>query len=145
MPSEDIDRLPFAGEANLTSAERNAARVLRLVPDRRIDRTRDVVQVDVGDERGIVVVVTAEAIELRLPTIEWCGPHDPRRSSRLWKRLDPDELDDAELLAKLSEARAAREAEFRVCRYCGGSFPPEHRIRADVCHGCASEHEGVAF
>ena len=138
-------QLPNDGDA-MTRVERNASRVLRLVAATSVERTRDVIQIDEGDERGLVIVVTPDTIELRLPTIEWThGAYGPRPSSRPSARLDPDELDDSELLASIAQARAAREAEFTVCRYCGLSFPPEHRVAEDVCHGCASAHEGVVF
>ena len=146
MTSRRADLELPSDDAAMTRVERNALRVLRLVTATSVERTRDVIQVDVGDECGIVIVVTPDTIELRLPTIEWIhGAYGPRPSSRPWTRLDPDQLDDSELLASIDQARAAREAEFTVCRYCGLSFPPEHRIAEDVCHGCASAHEGVVF
>jgi len=146
MTSRHVDlELPNDDDA-MTRVERNASRVLRLVTATSVERTRDVVQIDVGDERGIVIVVTPDTIELRLPTVEWTrGAYGPRPSSRPWTCLDPDQLDDSELLASIDQARTAREAEFTVCRYCGLSFPPEHRIAEDVCHGCASAQEGVVF
>jgi hypothetical protein len=38
----------------------------------------------------------------------------------------------------------ARRAEFRPCKYCGKSFPREHRT-GNACHGCASKFEGIVF
>src|SRR6056297_1759807 len=132
MTSRHVDlELPNDDDA-MTRVERNASRVLLLVTATSVERTRDVVQIDVGEERGIVVVVTPDTIELRLPTVEWTrGTYGPRPSSRPWTRLDPDQLDDSELLASIDQARTARAAEFTVCRYCGLSLPPEHRIRSE--------------
>ena len=51
--------------------EVNADRVLAQLPKSTIERTRDCIQIDCGGQEGIVILVTPEAIELRLPTIEW--------------------------------------------------------------------------
>lgn len=68
--------------------ERNANRVLALLPESTIERTRDCIQIDCGGEEGIVVLVTPEAIELKLPTIEWVSSYWPATSSRSWKRVE---------------------------------------------------------
>ena len=57
--------------------------------------TPHVAELAVGGQEGIVVLVTAEAIELRLPTVEWTsGTHNPVETSRAWKRLAADGLED---------------------------------------------------
>jgi hypothetical protein len=66
--------------------------------------TRDCIQINCCGEKGIVILVTAEAIELRLPTIEWKGPHEPVASSRFWKRIQESEIADKELGTILREA-----------------------------------------
>jgi hypothetical protein len=127
--------------------ERNAARVLDLYPTANVERTRDAVQIDIrtdaDGERGITVLVTPEAYELRLPTIEWtagaCGPAD---STRYIKRVKAQRLTDEALASRLQEAIARRDAEFVPCRYCGRPTPPEHQHR-DACHGCAEQHLDV--
>ena len=44
---------------------------------------------DYEGEEGIVLLITPEAIELRLPTVEWTeGTHGPAPTSRLWRRID---------------------------------------------------------
>jgi hypothetical protein len=55
----------------LRTVERRALCVLAMLPDARVERTRDAIQIDHGAEEGIVLLVTAEALELRLPTVEW--------------------------------------------------------------------------
>lgn len=127
----------------LRSFEQFALRVLDLLPGARVDRARDVIQITQEDERGIIVIVTPEAVELRLPTTEWVGPHTPIASSRLWKRVKWDRMSDARLSRFLESAGQARAAEFTRCRFCGQEFPPEHRHEEDVCHGCAERHLGV--
>jgi hypothetical protein len=75
-----------------------ALRVLEQSPFADVTRTRDVIQLDIADEEGITVLVTREAIELRLPTIEWTNDHHgPARTSWLWKRLKTEGLDDIKL------------------------------------------------
>jgi hypothetical protein len=130
----------------LTTAERNAQRVGTLLAQARVTRTPHVTELVIDGERGLVVLVTAEAVELRLPTIEWtAGTHAPAEASRLWKRLNPERLSDADLAAEIDEARTARGAEFVKCRYCGRATPPEHRVGDDLCHSCAEKHDDVVF
>ena len=136
------DRYPAEGSRIV---ERNADRVIALMPEGRIERTRDFIQIDIGDERGIVVLVTPEAFEVRLPTVEWtCDAYGPAASSRLWRRVKAENISDEDLLGLLQKATEARAAEFKKCRYCGGLFPPEHRT-GRACHGCASSHEGIVY
>jgi len=116
-----------------------------------VTRGRDVYELgyDVDGEEGVLVLVTAEAIELRLPTVEWtAGSHAPVASSRLWRRvegLDIIDLSDEQLVELLEAAKQARADEWTTCRYCGERVPVEHRLNGDVCHSCASKHEGVVF
>jgi hypothetical protein len=127
----------------LRLVESNALRILKWRPDGRVERTRDVIQISYNDERGIVVLVTAEVFEVRLPTIEWtCGSYGPVDSSRFWRRIKVGDVSDDELNLILSKALKARQSQFKRCRYCGNSFPPEHRD-SDVCHGCAENILGI--
>jgi hypothetical protein len=126
-----------------TQVESFAVKVLELLPEATFERTRDVFQIDWKGERGIVVVITPETMELRLPTIEWTmGAYGPAPSSRLWKRVKIDTLVDKNLLKLLLSARDARVKEFLVCRYCKRELGPE-RMHDDVCHGCAEKHLGI--
>jgi len=81
--------------------------------------------------------------QLRLPTTEWVGPHTPKASSRLWKRVKWEGMGEVRLSRLLESARQARAAEFTRCRFCGQEFPPGRRHETDVCHGCAERHLGV--
>lgn len=130
----------------LRAAEEHAAKVIQLLPGAQVERTRDVIQIDAGGDTGIVVLVTTEALELRLPTVEWTmGSHGPATSSRLWKRLKWDQLQDGQLPGLLAQAQAARRREYRNCPYCGGRFPPEHRVEKNICHTCAEKHLGIVY
>jgi hypothetical protein len=127
----------------LRSVEALALRVLARLPSGEVARTREVIQIDDGGDEGICLVITAEHLELRLPSIEWtCGAYGPARTSVLWKRAKWDGLSDETLDELLTAARRARHAQFRKCRFCGERFPPERR-HGNVCHGCAEKHLGV--
>jgi hypothetical protein len=127
----------------MTAIETTVERLLLLLPGSRVDRLADVARLEIGGGDGIVALVTPEAIELRLPTVDWVGSHDPVPSSRLWRRIKTAELTDEELSGWVSRALAARAREFRECRFCKAKVPPEHRHSKNVCHGCAERHLGV--
>lgn len=139
---DPTNRYPAGG---LLRVEALALMVLEYLPDAQLTRTRDAIQIEHGGEQGIVVLVTAEAVELRLPTVEWtCGAYGPAPSSRLWKRVRAEALFDGklELGSLLTRARDARAREFRSCKYCRESVAIEHR-HGNVCHGCAERYEGI--
>ena len=95
IDTDPDNRYPTDGPRHV---DKLAERVLRFLPDATIERTRDVIQVDWRGEEGIVVVVTPEALEFRLPTIEWTmGAYGPEESSRFWKRVESEALDDSQL------------------------------------------------
>ena len=133
----------------LRRLDRLAVRIMELAPDARLERTRDAYQICSGDEDGVVLLVTCEAIEFRLPTVEWTGgAYGPVGTSRLWKRVSLEkltttgELDAEAFFGLLAAAKRKRASEFKKCRFCKKSFPPEHR-HGDVCHGCAEQHLGI--
>jgi hypothetical protein len=128
-----------------TRVELHAKAVARAFPLAVTSRTRDVIQMDIDGDRGCSVILTAEAAEIRLPTVEWtCGAYGPRTSTRFWKRRSfPRDRTYSRVLGLIKAAVAARKAEFLECRFCGREFPPEHRM-GDRCHGCA-EGQGVVF
>lgn len=104
----------------------------------------DGLQVEI-DRRGcrVALVLTTEAVEIRLPTVEWPGPHSPVATTRLWKRVDWSEVSDSKALRALLDAAAKeRRREFIPCRFCRRRTPPEHR-HDDVCHSCAEGYLGV--
>ncbi len=155
MPDEiDLEKSLFPRgrykASGLRNVEQHAIRILELLPNAKVERTRDVIQIehDDRDMDGVVVVVTSEAVEFRLPTVEWTGgAYGPANTSRLWKRVTWVKL-EAEpglLPTIIADAKNARRAEFVACKYCNRMVPTENRINGNVCHGCASEHEHVVF
>ena len=125
--------------------EEIALEVLRCLPGAAVQRTRDVIQIDYEGERGIIVILGVDTLELRLPRVVWDGPHTPMQLSTLWRRLDLGELHMGDLPNLLAAALAARRAQLTTCRYCGKAVPPEHRFNENTCHGCAQRHLGVVF
>jgi hypothetical protein len=122
-------------------------------------RTPDAIELRFDDDEepsangGAVVLLTPEAVELRLPTIDWTGgSHGPVPSSRLWRRLPIDRLDrvgnatDTDSIARtlLAAARRARRREIRRCPACGERVGPEH-MTDGMCHGCAARDHGVVY
>jgi hypothetical protein len=130
-------------------AEHHAREVLGLLPDATFERTRDVFQIESRPdaEDGLVLLVTAEAIEIRLPITEWvCGSHGPAPSSRLWRRVPWDKARARKtgVAGLIESARCARRREFFTCPYCKCRVSRRNSA-AGACHGCASEHLGVVF
>ncbi len=126
--------------------EQTALQVLDLLPGAHVERTRDVIQIEWGGDEGIVVLVTPEIIELRLPTVEWTrGAYGPAPSSRYLRRLRADSLNETRLREWVDKAKEVRRKEFRECKFCGERFPTEHLFDRHTCHACASEHLGVVY
>jgi len=133
----------------LRDAEHRAKEILAAIPDAKMERTRDVFQFEsrCDAEDGLVLLVTAEAVEIRLPTTEWvCGAYGPAPSSRLWRRVPWEKVAARKRgLAGLIEAgRRARRKQFFTCPFCKGRWPSELGA-AGACHGCATEHLDVVF
>jgi hypothetical protein len=83
----------YDGGSNLTRAECLALRVIDCFPGSSLSRTRDVIQIDIEGDEGCVLLVAAEALEVRLPTVEWTqGAYGPRETSRFWKRIRTEHL-----------------------------------------------------
>ncbi|MFL5291001.1 MAG: hypothetical protein ACJ79U_05760 [Myxococcales bacterium] len=126
--------------------------MLRLFRDATIERTRDAALLVESGEEGLTALVTAEAIELRLPTVVWLTPYTPELRSRFWKRFPWSRLDATEgLPAVVQRARDARAREFKPCRACGERTPREARemsvfvtaVQASSSDVCA-ETEGTS-
>src|SRR5262249_17464780 len=102
VPPRTIPAEEWTERGHRTTAERNAHRVHPFLAEAGVTRTPHVTELVVDGERGLVVLITAEVVELRLPTVEWtAGTHAPAEASRLWKRLDAERLSDAELAAEI--------------------------------------------
>lgn len=134
--------LGLAGE-DLRRFEEQALDLLRFFPEATVARTRDAIQIDIREDKGIVLLLTPEALELRLPTVEWThGAYGPVASSALWQRVEWNSLSNQKVQEFCQEALRRREKQFVPCRFCGEEFPPERR-HDHVCHGCAVRELGI--
>ena len=145
MPQDPgIDESPWT-HAEKADLIHRAQALVGLDPDAELTQTPEGIQVRLNSHEEIVVLVTPEAFEIRLPTIKWTGgTHGPVATTRFWRRVRSASVDVARLQAVIKEASEVRRSEFCLCRFCGESFPIESRLD-DVCHGCASQHLGVVF
>ena len=132
-------------EFHLRRFEEFAKRLLQMFPKSIASRTRDCIQIDYLGDQGVVMLLTPESVEIRLPTTDWTqGSHGPVASSSLKKRHSLAHDSESDIVASIYEAVSEREAKFKVCPYCHKEFPPEH-MAAGACHGCASNHLGIVF
>ena len=125
-----------------------ARKIVEILPKSVETRTRDVIQINYRNEKGIVILLTPEAMEIRLPTTDWTqGAYGPVSSSRLWKRIKFERLfsSDKNLLTNLlKEGLRIREREFKECIFCKKKYAMEH-MTGNYCHSCASKHLGIVY
>jgi hypothetical protein len=101
-------------------------------------------EIEIADAE-VTVVITREEIDLRLQTVRWDGPHNPVAETRRWKKVRLAGKTTEELAVLVTAAAEARRKQYRVCRYCARSVPPEHSFSKNVCQSCAERHLGVVF
>jgi hypothetical protein len=68
---EPIDPEEAYPAQGLRRVDRVARLARTILPGARVERTRDVYQLIDEGQGGLVAVVTPEAVEIRLPTVEW--------------------------------------------------------------------------
>lgn len=126
----------------LRPLEHRALAVLRWREGGVLERTRDAIQVTFADptdgDAELSALLTPEALELRLPTIEWtAGSHGPFLGSRLWRRVPWARIAEGQEGAWLDELAAAYGRHLRKCVRCQQTFLPS-RMAGRTCHGCFS-------
>src|SRR5438067_3282070 len=77
-------------------AEEELLRIRELLRAPKVQRTRDAIQIDYLEQRGLIFLATPEGLEVRLPTVERSGPHWRAASSRPSKRAPWSDLDDSQ-------------------------------------------------
>jgi hypothetical protein len=97
-----------------------------------------------SDENGLVLVVTDNALELRLPTLEW-DIHTPREVSKLWRHISLQEQPELDLRQLIADAQAAQKETFGDCKYCGKRNPEGWMHDRDVCQSCAENILGIRY
>ncbi len=125
--------------------EEHTLALLPALGSHALTRTRDAIEIRYPEgaeaDDQLVLLATPEALELRLPDIEWTrGSYGPAASSTLWRRIPWPEPTARDLTA-LAEAHQARK---RPCRHCHRRFVPA-RMTGSACHACASRFDGVVY
>ena len=146
MVKRSTDRLDDSLQFGDLRFEQWANQVGQLLPEAKVERTSEVIQLIIGDfqdELGLVILLSPETIELRLPILSWSGPHAPVKTSRLWQRLALDELDESQLPRLIAEAQAQQKQSFCDCKYCGQRNPKGRMHSPDVCQSCAEKELGI--
>lgn len=126
--------------------EQLAAQIWQLLPEAKVERTSDVIQLTTGDfrdESGLVILLSPDAIEFRLPALVWLGPHEPASTSQLWQRLALTELTEAQLPELIAAAQVQQQQTFGDCKYCGAHKPEGWMHRSDICESCAASELGI--
>ena len=121
-----------------SAVEANALRIVKLFNGARVARSRDAIQIDPPSDWQIVVLVTAEALELRFKDIELRpDPYPPIESSTLWKRLLWRELATTNLIIVLKEADGEANRRLKTCPRCQRSMPRgAFGPRRKICESC---------
>lgn len=130
--------------------EELADAVVRHWPDTVVGRLRDAIELHVPNpvlgSEPVVVLLTPEALEVRLACVDWtAGTHGPVPSSRRWRRVRLTAGDaPPDVIALVHESAFVREQQYQICQFCREWFAPEHMI-LQACHSCASRERGVVF
>ena len=129
---------------NLSQLEKNALRILNHLDGVLVERTNDSIQINYNDLKGIIVLVTSEAFEIRLPTIEWAGgAYDPVQTSDLWKRIEFDGTNDDKIQKLLNLGLDEQKKHIFMCKYCREYSHESQMHDESCCHGCAERELGV--
>ena len=116
-----------------TKVERNALRILEIVKNSEVSRTRDAIQIDSTDAWPFAFLVTAEAVEVRFIT----SSSDPAEMSALWRRRKWDGLSEGKLYRFMKDATAEARKRGRPCVKCGENLPPRcFEPRKRICKKC---------
>ncbi|MCO4764230.1 MAG: hypothetical protein KC502_22145 [Myxococcales bacterium] len=112
-------------------------------------RTRDAIEIrfpDVVDaDRELLVLITPNDMELRLPDMAWTtGYGGPTPTSELWKRTPVSALTKSDVHGWLRKLDTSMKRRLRRCKYCEKRFIAA-RMHGRACHGCSSKHEGVVY
>lgn len=90
MTTQTFDSFEDALPLGNLPLERLATQLLQHLPEAKVERTSDAIQLTTGDfrdEAGLVILLRPDAIEFRLPVLVWLGHHEPANTSKLWQRL----------------------------------------------------------
>lgn len=113
--------------------------ILEHLPGAKVEYESGARQLRYCDSQGVGIILhlTAESLDLRLPAIRWHGPAKYSIESRRWKKVAWDDITDDDLPKLLAGALQARKDEYSTCRSCGQSLPLGYMYNEDVCYGCS--------
>lgn len=140
---EGLDEVPPLGNLPF---ERLASQLLQHLLKVKVERTSDAIQLTTGDfrdESGLVILLSPDAIEFRLPVLIWLEPHEPANTSKLWRRLALNELSETQLPELIAAARLQQQQNFGDCKYCGERNPSGWMFSSDICESCAESKLGI--
>lgn len=84
-------------------------------------------------------------VRIGRPAGRWPRPGDLVMEAADAVTIDPATVTGSMFESLVKDLVRRRRRSFGWCRYCGGLFPPEHRLERDVCHGCGTEVFGVVY
>jgi hypothetical protein len=127
--------------------EHNAEPFVQARPDARIERTRDLIVLNLPTPRPgnedvdeLTLVVSPEGVELRLPQTEWTmGAYGPAQSSKFLRRYTMAQVQRIATAEILGTLAALYRKNLKKCRMCGARF-----LAIGKCHACA-EAGGLVF
>lgn len=104
----------------------------------------------VGGEPGEVIVqIYRNKVTVSVYGARWDGPHTlvlrPKRLASLdWMQL-PAATIKTILPELIGAATKLRRAQYRKCKMCNETNPPEWMHGDDICQSCATAHCGVVY
>ncbi len=146
--SPGAERVAVAKRKPMSRSLTDVLRGLLPVPVRE-ESSAEGVLLTAGDPGLVAVRLSDRGLAVSVFGVRWDGPHTPMRDDRelcalSWEEM-PAELPE-QVVAVHSLIQAAmviRRSQFRVCRFCRESTPPEWQHATDVCQGCAERRLGV--
>ena len=128
-------------------------KVLCALQDAKIERTHDLIQITQGSERGVIVLLTDDTIEVRLPHFRSAhtkkGMMEFYLSSRLFRRIEGTEIlrldvrrDEQTLPTAIQEAIDTRLQEYSKCSCCGDNCANE-KMEGTLCEFCIWDQPGI--
>lgn len=143
QPFDPFDDVPPLGNLPF---ERLATQLLQHLPEATVERTSEAIQLTIGDfrdESGLVILLSPDAIEFRLPVLVWLGPHEPANTSQLWRHIALNELTKTQLPELIAAAQNQQQQSFGNCKYCGERNPSGWMFSSDICESCALSELGI--
>jgi hypothetical protein len=104
----------------------------------------------VGGEPGEVIVqICRNKVLVSVYGVRWDGPHTLVLCPQHLATLNYKQLSAATIKSTLHQligaASELRRAQYRKCKRCNETKPPEWMHGDDICQSCAEQHCGVVY